>query len=216
MRTLTDGEGAKVGGRSITVSTSGVIPAIAKLGRDMPSVNLAVSLHATTDELRSSIMGINKSNPLRPLLAACKEFARGAERCDTATGTPSLDAATGAVLKRRRRRVTFEYVMLAGVNDGEADAERLLRLVSGLPSLVNLIPFNKWEGAPFESSDRATIERFAARLERGGQYVTVRWPRGDDISAACGQLNATLGTNSSSKESALEREIRKMHSEAPS
>ena len=218
LRTLTDGEGAKVGGRSITVSTSGVIPAIARLGRDMPAVNLAISLHATTDELRSQIMAINRTNPLGPLLAACKDFARGAERHDAA-------ADGGGERKRRRRRVTFEYVMLEGVNDSDADAERLMRLVGGMPSLVNLIPFNAWEGAPYRSSDRATIERFAARLERGGQYVTVRWPRGDDILAACGQLNAALGTNGGAigdgdgesgggGGSALEREIRKMHSEA--
>ena len=188
---MTDGAGPKIAGRRITVSTSGIIPAIKRLGSEHPTVNLAISLHATTNEARTALMPINRSNPLEPLLRACREFSRGVPRAEN--------------LKRRRRRITFEYVMLEGVNDSDADAERLLRLVGNMPSLVNLIPFNPWPGAPYRASSRATIERFAKKLESKGQYVTVRWSRGDDILAACGQLSGKLSDSCMSSNTAVSR-----------
>ena len=103
------------------------------------------------------------------------------------------------------RRITFEYVMLEDVNDSDADAERLLRLVGNMPSLVNLIPFNAWPGAPYRASSRATIERFAKKLESKGQYVTVRWSRGEDILAACGQLSGALSDGGGGSGTAMSR-----------
>jgi 23S rRNA (adenine2503-C2)-methyltransferase len=131
-------------------------------------VNLAVSLHAATDELRDKLVPINRKYPIADLLKACRAY-------------PGANNA---------RRITFEYVMLKGVNDSPADAKELLRLVKGIPAKFNLIPFNPWPGAPFECSDRAAIKKFSEILNAGGLSAPVRVPRGRDIMAACGQLKS--------------------------
>ncbi|WP_299435941.1 23S rRNA (adenine(2503)-C(2))-methyltransferase RlmN [uncultured Rhodospira sp.] len=164
---LADGDGLAVSRRRITLSTAGVVPMIERCGRDM-GVNLAVSLHAATDEVRSAIMPINKKYPLDQLIAALRAY-------------PGVSNA---------RRITLEYVMLKGVNDSPADARALIRLVRGLPCKFNLIPFNAWPGAPFECSSMKTIERFADQLAEAGLTAPIRMPRGRDILAACGQLKS--------------------------
>jgi 23S rRNA (adenine2503-C2)-methyltransferase len=163
-----DGEGLSVSKRKITLSTSGVVPEMARCGREL-DVNLAVSLHATTDETRDWIMPINKKYPLKMLLDACRNYP----------GTHNA------------RRITFEYVMLKGVNDSEDDAKRLIRLLKNIPAKVNLIPFNPWPGSFFECSDKATITRFADILSAAHISSPVRATRGEDILAACGQLKST-------------------------
>jgi adenine C2-methylase RlmN of 23S rRNA A2503 and tRNA A37 len=150
--------------RSITVSTSGVVPGIDKLGADS-GVNLAISLHATTDALRDDIVPINKTFPLRTLLASMRRY-------------PS------------KRRITVEYVMLDGMNDSVADARRLVDLLRDTHTFVNVIPFNPWAGAPYRCSSNNQIYRFAEAVSSGGVKTTIRWPRGRDIGAACGQLAA--------------------------
>jgi 23S rRNA (adenine2503-C2)-methyltransferase len=150
--------------RRITVSTVGLAPQIAPF-IDETRVNLAVSLHATTDEQRARLVPVANRWPLADLLAACR-----------------------AVPLARRRRITFEYVMLAGENDSDADAERLVTLLHGLRAKVNLIPFNPFPGTSFVSSPRRRIEQFRAHLHRHGVSATVRESRGEDIQAACGQL----------------------------
>jgi 23S rRNA (adenine2503-C2)-methyltransferase len=129
---------------------------------------LAVSLHATNDELRDKLVPLNKKYPIKQLLDAVRAY-------------PGLSNA---------KRVTFEYVMLKGVNDSPADAKALVRLVSGIPAKINLIPFNPWPGSPYECSDRKTIETFANIVNRAGYASPVRKPRGRDILAACGQLKS--------------------------
>jgi 23S rRNA (adenine2503-C2)-methyltransferase len=131
-------------------------------------VNLAVSLHAVSDELRDEIVPLNKKYPLKELLAACRDY-------------PGVHNA---------RRITFEYVMLKGVNYTAADARQLVRLLKDIPAKVNLIPFNSWPGAPFECPSAEAIERFAQILFEGGLTAPVRQPRGQDIMAACGQLKS--------------------------
>jgi 23S rRNA (adenine2503-C2)-methyltransferase len=168
MRIAMDQEGLSVSKRKITLSTSGVVPEMERCGREL-DVNLAVSLHATTDETRDMIMPINKKYPLKMLLDACRNYP----------GTHNA------------RRITFEYVMLKGVNDSEDDARRLIRLLKGIPAKVNLIPFNPWPGSFFECSDAATITRFADLLSAAHISAPVRTTRGDDILAACGQLKST-------------------------
>lgn len=168
MRIAMDQEGLSVSKRKITLSTSGVVPEMARCGREL-DVNLAVSLHATTDEVRDRIMPINKKYPLKMLLDACRSYP----------GTHNA------------RRITFEYVMLKGVNDSEEDARRLIRLLKDIPAKVNLIPFNPWPGSFFECSDAATITRFADVLSAAHISAPVRTTRGDDILAACGQLKST-------------------------
>jgi 23S rRNA (adenine2503-C2)-methyltransferase len=168
MRIAMDQEGLSVSKRKITLSTSGVVPEMERCGREL-DVNLAVSLHATTDEVRDHIMPINKKYPLKMLLDACRSYP----------GTHNA------------RRITFEYVMLKGVNDSEDDARRLIRLLKGIPAKVNLIPFNPWPGSFFECSDAATITRFADLLSAARISAPVRATRGDDILAACGQLKST-------------------------
>ncbi|MDX2223983.1 MAG: 23S rRNA (adenine(2503)-C(2))-methyltransferase RlmN [Rhodospirillaceae bacterium] len=158
-------DGIALGKRRITLSTSGVVPEIARAGAEL-GVNLAISLHAPDDETRSAIMPINKKYPLNDLIAAVRAY-------------PGLSNA---------RRVTFEYVMLKGVNDSPAQARALVKLVAGLPCKFNLIPFNAWPGAPYECSDAETIETFAQALYNAGYTAIVRTPRGRDILAACGQL----------------------------
>ncbi|MGF1592504.1 MAG: 23S rRNA (adenine(2503)-C(2))-methyltransferase RlmN [Kiloniellaceae bacterium] len=168
MKIAMDGEGLSISKRKITLSTSGVVPEMARCGREL-DVNLAVSLHATTDETRDMIMPINKKYPLKMLLDACRNY-------------PGSHNA---------RRITFEYVMLKGVNDSEDDARRLTKLLKGIPAKVNLIPFNPWPGSFFECSDKATITRFADILSAAHISSPVRATRGEDILAACGQLKST-------------------------
>jgi 23S rRNA (adenine2503-C2)-methyltransferase len=162
-----DGEGIAISKRRITLSTSGVVPMMRRCGAEL-GVNLAVSLHAVTDDVRDEIMPINRAYPIKELMAACRDYP----------------GATNA------RRITFEYVMLKGVNDSLTDANALVRLLNGIPAKVNLIPFNPWPGSSFECSSRAQIERFAQVLLNAGYASPVREPRGRDILAACGQLRS--------------------------
>jgi len=150
--------------RRITVSTVGVVPKIAELGRETP-VNLAISLHAVTDEVRDRIVPINRTYPLERLLQACRDYPLP-----------------------RGRRITFEYVMLDGVNDSLAEARRLADLLAGIPAKVNLIPFNPFPQAEFRRSPQAAIDRFRDLLLERGMVAVTRTPRGEDIDAACGQL----------------------------
>jgi 23S rRNA (adenine2503-C2)-methyltransferase len=153
--------------RRITVSTVGLVPGIDKLGQLSPAPNLAISLNATTDEVRDQIMPVNRKWPIAELLAAARRFP----------------LAHG-------RRVTFEYVMLADVNDTDADADRLVRLVKGLPCKINLIPWNPFNGPRFKRPSAERIRAFQERLRAAHLAVYIRTPRGDDIDAACGQLAA--------------------------
>lgn len=164
---IMDGEGIAISRRRITLSTSGVVPMMARCGEEI-GVNLAVSLHAATDELRDRLVPINRKYGIAALLNACRAY-------------PGANNA---------RRITFEYVMLKGVNDSPADARELLRLVKGIPAKFNLIPFNPWPGAPFQCSDKATIRKFSEILNAGGLSAPIRVPRGRDIMAACGQLKS--------------------------
>jgi 23S rRNA (adenine2503-C2)-methyltransferase len=164
---ISDNEGIAVSRRRITVSTSGVVPQLKALG-ERTGAMLAVSLHATRDELRDQLVPINRRYPLAELMAAIRAY-------------PGLSNA---------RRVTFEYVMLKGVNDTPADAKALLKLIAGVPAKINLIPFNPWPGAPYECSDPSAIEAFAQVLKRAGYASPIRRPRGRDILAACGQLKS--------------------------
>jgi 23S rRNA (adenine2503-C2)-methyltransferase len=167
LRIIMDPEGIAISKRRITLSTSGVVPMIHRVGAEL-GVKLAISLHAVTDELRDRLVPINRKYPLAELIQACR-------------GYPGADNA---------RRITFEYVMLKGVNDSEADARTLARLVAGLPAKFNLIPFNPWPGALFECSSPRAMNRFAAILNDAGYSAPIRVPRGRDIMAACGQLRS--------------------------
>ena len=167
MKIAMDPEGLAISRRKITLSTSGVVPAIARCGAEL-GVNLAVSLHAVTDELRERLVPLNKKYPIAELLDACR-------------GYPGSSNA---------RRITFEYVMLKGVNDSPAEARELVRLLRGIPAKVNLIPFNPWPGAPFECSTDAAIAAFSDIVFAAGYSAPVRTPRGRDILAACGQLKS--------------------------
>ncbi|HKQ55295.1 MAG TPA: 23S rRNA (adenine(2503)-C(2))-methyltransferase RlmN [Methyloceanibacter sp.] len=162
-----DGEGLSLSKRRITLSTSGVVPEIPRWGEEAGTM-LAISLHAVRDELRDTLVPINKKWPIKDLLAACRAY-------------PGLSNA---------RRITFEYVMLKGVNDSIADAKELVRLLAKIPAKINLIPFNPWPGAPYECSGWDEIERFAEVVNRAGYASPVRSPRGRDIMAACGQLKS--------------------------
>ena len=167
LKILMDHEGIALSKRRITLSTSGVVPEIYRLG-EQADVELAISLHAATDDVRSEIMPINKKYPLKDLMDAVRAYP----------------AAINA------RRVTFEYVMLKGINDSEADARALTRLVKDIPCKFNLIPFNPWPGSHYECSSRATQKRFVEILNRAGYTATIRVTRGQDILAACGQLKS--------------------------
>lgn len=167
LKIIMDGEGIALSKRRITLSTSGVVPMMEKCGAEL-GVNLAVSLHAVTDELRDVLVPINKKYPLKDLIRACREY-------------PGANNA---------RRITFEYVMLKGVNDSEADARQLLRLAKGIPVKFNLIPFNAWPGAPYECSTPEAMDKFVNILNDGGFSSPIRQPRGRDIMAACGQLKS--------------------------
>ncbi|MDN2568438.1 23S rRNA (adenine(2503)-C(2))-methyltransferase RlmN [Aquibium sp. A9E412] len=162
-----DGEGLSLSKRRITLSTSGVVPEIYRTGEEI-GVMLAISLHAVRDELRDELVPINKKYPLEALLEACRAY-------------PGLSNA---------RRITFEYVMLKGVNDSLDDARALVRLLRGIPAKINLIPFNPWPGSRYECSDWEAIEAFAEHVNRAGYASPIRTPRGRDILAACGQLKS--------------------------
>jgi len=164
---IADGEGLSLSKRRITLSTSGVVPMIERCGREIGCA-LAVSLHATRDEIRDRLVPLNRKYPIAELMDACRRY-------------PGLSNA---------RRITFEYVMLKGVNDEPAHARELVRLVAGIPAKINLIPFNPWPGAPYECSDWDRIEQFAEIVNRAGYASPVRTPRGRDIMAACGQLKS--------------------------
>ena len=167
MRIIMSGEGVGLSKRRITLSTSGVVPEIARCGAEL-GVNLAISLHAVRDELRDELVPINRKYPLAELIEACRNY-------------PGLSNA---------RRITWEYVMLDGINDSDADCAALLKLIRGIPSKLNLIPFNPWPGSPYDCSSDDRIEAFAAKVLKAGYASPVRTPRGRDILAACGQLKS--------------------------
>jgi 23S rRNA (adenine2503-C2)-methyltransferase len=165
MKIVMDNEGIALSRRRITLSTSGVVPMMDRCGAEL-GVNLAVSLHAVRDDLRDEIVPLNRKYPIAELMAACRRY-------------PGASNA---------RRITFEYVMLKGVNDSEADARELVRLIRGLPAKVNLIPFNPWPGSSYEPSSGNALHRFAKIVMDAGFSSPIRTPRGQDILAACGQL----------------------------
>ena len=167
MKVVMDGEGISLSRRRITLSTSGVVPEIARTAEEIGCL-LAVSFHATTDAVRDRLVPINKKWNLQTLLAALRDYPR----------------------LSNSERITFEYVMLKGVNDSDDDARRLVKLIAGIPAKINLIPFNEWPGAPYERSDWARIEAFADIVHKAGYASPIRTPRGEDIMAACGQLKS--------------------------
>ena len=167
MKIAMDGEGIALSRRRITLSTSGVVPEIARCAEEI-GCQLAVSFHATTDEIRDRLVPINKRWNIETLLNALREYPR----------------------LSNSERITFEYVMLKGVNDSDEDARRLVNLIKGIPAKINLIPFNEWPGAPYQRSDWSRIERFADIIYKAGYASPIRTPRGEDIMAACGQLKS--------------------------
>ncbi|MEM7122157.1 MAG: 23S rRNA (adenine(2503)-C(2))-methyltransferase RlmN [Pseudomonadota bacterium] len=167
LQIVMDEEGISLSRRRITLSTSGVVPMMQRCGDEL-RVDLAVSLHAVTDDIRTQLVPLNKKYPIAELLDACRRY-------------PGANNA---------RRITFEYVMLKDVNDSDADARALVRLLKGIPAKVNLIPFNPWPGAPYECSSNNRIHAFSRIVNDGGLSAPVRRPRGRDILAACGQLKS--------------------------
>ena len=167
MNIAMDGEGISLSRRRITLSTSGVVPEIARTAEEIGCM-LAVSFHATTDDVRDKLVPINKKWPIAELLDALRAY-------------PKLSNS---------ERITFEYVMLKDVNDSDEDARRLVKLIRGIPAKINLIPFNEWPGAPYERSDWERIEAFADIVHKAGYASPIRTPRGEDIMAACGQLKS--------------------------
>lgn len=167
MKVVMDGEGLSLSRRRITLSTSGVVPGIARTAEEIGCL-LAVSFHATTDAVRDRLVPINKRWNIEALLNALRAYPR--------LSNPE--------------RITFEYVMLKGINDSDADARRLVKLISGIPAKINLIPFNEWPGAPYQRSDRERIKSFADIIYKAGYASPIRTPRGEDIMAACGQLKS--------------------------
>jgi 23S rRNA (adenine2503-C2)-methyltransferase len=167
LKIIMDPEGISLSRRRITLSTAGVVPLMKSCGQDL-GVNLAVSLHAVRNDVRDLLVPLNKKYPLDVLLQACREY-------------PGLNNA---------RRITFEYVMLKGVNDTPADAKELIQLIRGIPAKINLIPFNPWPGSDFECSTPQAITTFAEIVFRAGYSSPIRTPRGRDILAACGQLKS--------------------------
>ncbi len=162
-----DGEGIALGKRRVTLSTSGVVPMMKRAGDEIGCM-LAISLHAVRDDLRDELVPLNRKYPIAELLEACRTY-------------PTVSNA---------KRITFEYVMLKGVNDSPADAKELVRIISGIPAKINLIPFNPWPGSPYECSDWDVIEAFGEIVNRAGYASPIRTPRGRDIAAACGQLKS--------------------------
>lgn len=184
LRIVMHGEGIAISKRKITLSTSGVVPMIKRCGEEL-DVGLAISLHAVTDELRDQIVPINRKYPIKELLQACRDY-------------PGVSNS---------RRITFEYVMLKGINDSMSDAKELVRLLRGIPAKINLIPFNAWPGSPFECSDWDTIEKFGDLLNAEGYASPVRTPRGRDIMAACGQLKSASLRMSANERAAIDKII---------
>ncbi len=164
---MADGDGLALSKRRITLSTAGVVPMIERAGNEIGSM-LAISLHSARDDVRDVIVPLNRKYPIAELIAACRAY-------------PGLSNA---------RRITFEYVMLKGINDSPDDARRLVRLLEGIPAKINLIPFNPWPGAPYACSDWEVIETFAEIVNAAGYASPIRTPRGRDIMAACGQLKS--------------------------
>ena len=182
MQVVMDNEGLTLSRRRITLSTSGVVPEVAKTAEEIGCL-LAVSFHATTDEVRDRLVPINKRWNIETLLNTLREYPR----------------------LSNSERITFEYVMLKGVNDSDEDAHRLVKLIKGIPAKINLIPFNEWPGAPYERSDYQRIESFADIIYKAGYASPIRTPRGEDIMAACGQLkSATERSRKSRAEIAAE------------
>ncbi|WP_458791871.1 23S rRNA (adenine(2503)-C(2))-methyltransferase RlmN [Yoonia sp. MH D7] len=167
MKIAMDPEGIQLSRRRITLSTSGVVPEIARTAEEIGCM-LAISFHATTDEVRDKLVPINKKWPLEVLLQALRDY-------------PNVSNS---------ERITFEYVMLHGVNDSDADAHRLVKLIEGIPAKINLIPFNEWPGAPYTRSSNNRIRAFAEIIHNAGYASPIRKPRGEDIMAACGQLKS--------------------------
>lgn len=167
MKVVMDGEGLSLSRRRITLSTSGVVPEIARTAEEI-GCQLAISFHATTDEVRDILVPINKRWNIRTLLDSLRDYPR----------------------LSNSERITFEYVMLDGINDSDADARRLVKLISGIPSKINLIPFNEWPGAPYRRSTPERIAAFADIIYKAGYASPIRTPRGEDIMAACGQLKS--------------------------
>ncbi|WP_246285352.1 23S rRNA (adenine(2503)-C(2))-methyltransferase RlmN [Nguyenibacter vanlangensis] len=165
MKIIMDGEGIALSRRRITLSTSGVVPMMDQCGAEL-GINLAISLHAVRNDLRDEIVPLNRKYPIEELLAACRRYP----------------AASNA------RRITFEYIMLRGINDSEADARELVRLIADIPAKVNLIPFNPWPGSVYKPSTREQLAKFAQIVMDAGFASPIRMPRGRDILAACGQL----------------------------
>ncbi|MEO1658204.1 MAG: 23S rRNA (adenine(2503)-C(2))-methyltransferase RlmN [Pseudomonadota bacterium] len=179
---ISDGEGISISRRRITVSTSGVVNQMDALGNETEAM-LAISLHAVRDELRDVLVPINKKWPLKELLQACRDYP----------GTSNA------------RRITFEYVMLKGVNDSDAEARELVRLLQGIPAKINLIPFNPWPDSPYECSDWGRIEAFAEIVNKAGYASPIRTPRGRDVGAACGQLKTqSVKRRASERKASLE------------
>ena len=167
MQIVMDGEGISLSRRRITLSTSGIVPEIARTAEEIGCL-LAISFHATTDAVRDRLVPVNKKWNIDTLLGALRDYPR----------------------LSNSERITFEYVMLKGVNDSDEDARRLVRLIRGIPAKINLIPFNEWPGAPYQRSDWDRIEAFADIIFKAGYASPIRTPRGEDIMAACGQLKS--------------------------
>jgi 23S rRNA (adenine2503-C2)-methyltransferase len=167
MKIAMDPDGIQLSRRRITLSTSGIVPEIARTAQEI-GCQLAISFHATTDEVRDKLVPINKRWPLADLLDALRSY-------------PKVSNS---------ERITFEYVMLDGVNDSDADARRLIKLIDGIPAKINLIPFNEWPGAPYKRSSNNRIRAFADIIYKAGYASPIRTPRGEDIMAACGQLKS--------------------------
>ncbi|MDO8982009.1 MAG: 23S rRNA (adenine(2503)-C(2))-methyltransferase RlmN [Afipia sp.] len=177
---VSDNEGIGISRRRITLSTSGVVPNIARTGDEI-GVMLAISLHAVRDELRNELVPLNKKYPIKELLEACRAYPGSSNS----------------------RRITFEYVMLKGVNDSLDDAKLLVKLLKGIPAKINLIPFNPWPGTKYECSDWDQIEKFSEYVFNAGYSSPVRTPRGRDILAACGQLKSETEKLSARERQAL-------------
>ena len=180
IQVISDGDGLSISKRRITLSTSGVVPMIERAGAEIGCM-LAISLHAVRDELRNELVPLNRKYPIKELLDACRNY-------------PGVSNA---------KRITFEYVMLKGVNDSLADAKALVRLLQGIPAKINLIPFNPWPGTKYECSDWEQIEKFSEVVFNAGYASPVRTPRGRDILAACGQLKSATEKLSARERMAL-------------
>tara|TARA_A100000164_G_C21876737_1_gene758007 strand:- start:115 stop:1290 length:1176 start_codon:yes stop_codon:yes gene_type:complete len=167
LKIVMDGDGISLSKRRVTLSTSGIVPEIFRAGQEIGCL-LAISFHATTDKIRDKLVPINKKWNIETLLNSLRTY-------------PNLS---------NTNRITFEYVMLKNINDTDEDARRLVKLISGIPSKINLIPFNPWPGAPFERSSKIRIEEFAKIINKAGYSSPIRQPRGEDIMAACGQLKS--------------------------